>query len=194
MPSPDPSSPEMVMLLRAVPPPPLPTLLFDDECSVCRAIAAWVSRSAHERSGAPTLIVRGIGEDPEVLLALNPPVEIWAAYATVHVVMPDATVKLGGEAVAEVLRCLPGCRWFTGLFGLRVLGVQPGQRALDLAYLILADLRPVLGCESCGTVSRWVRPLMRMRRWLTRLLGHPQAPARPPHFTAPAPAGRFPGP
>ena len=192
--SPDLSAPDMAVLLRAVPARRLPILLFDDECSVCRAIAGWVSRSAHEPGGAPTLVLRGIGEDPEALLALQPPVEIWAAYATVHVVMPDATLKRGGAAVAEVLRCLPGCRWFAGIFGVRILGVQPAQRMLDLAYLILADLRPVLGCESCGSVSRWVRPLMWVRRQSTRLLGYPPAPAKPPHLTVPAAVGRFPGP
>jgi len=64
-------------------------------------------------------------------------------------------MKLAGEAVAEVLRNLPSTRWFTWTFGVNVFGVRPFQAILNLAYAILADVRPVFGCESCGTPSPW---------------------------------------
>jgi hypothetical protein len=52
-------------------------------------------------------VERPIGDDPEALLSLNPDLDIWGAYATIHLLMPDGSMKLGGEAVAEVLRNLP---------------------------------------------------------------------------------------
>ena len=167
-------------------PRPLPILLFDDECAVCRRIAAWVRRSAQSDNGEATLIVQGIGEDPEALRALHPDLDIWEAYATVHVVLPDGTLKRGGEAVAEVLRSVPRCSWFTWVFRVSLLGVRPAQRVLDLAYLILADARPLLGCESCGTPSPWVRPLMWIRKHVRHGRATDRPKASPPHFTSPA--------
>lgn len=37
----------------------------------------------------------------------NPDPDIWDAYATIHLLMPDGSMKLGGKAVAEVLRICP---------------------------------------------------------------------------------------
>ena len=98
-------------------------------------------------------MVRPIGQDPEELRALNPDLNIWDAYATIHLLMPDGSMKLGGEAVAEVLRNLPSTRWFSWTFGINVFGTRPFQAMLNVAYAILADVRPVFGCESCGTPS-----------------------------------------
>ena len=142
----------------------VPILLFDDECRVCRRLAAWVTRAALRGSNG-ALVVRPIGNDPDELRQLDPNLDIWEAYATIHVLMPDGSMKLGGEAIAQVLRSLPNTRWFSGLFGWRVLGIRPFQQLLNVAYLILADVRPLLGCESCGTKSAWVRSI----RWLMSL-------------------------
>ena len=89
-----------------------PILLFNDECAVCRHIGHWVQRSAQSKSGETSLIVQPIGDDPERLRLLNPDLDIWDAYETIHVLMPDGSMKLGGEAVAEVLRRLPNTKWF----------------------------------------------------------------------------------
>jgi|ERR1019366_4044743 predicted DCC family thiol-disulfide oxidoreductase YuxK len=86
---------------------PAPILLFNDECGVCRTIANWVKKQAQEGSGVTPIVVRPIGQDPEELRALNQGLNIWDAYATIHLLMPDGSMKLGGEAVAEVLRNLP---------------------------------------------------------------------------------------
>ena len=138
-----------------------PILLFDGECGVCRRIASWVQKSERGKSGGTSIIERPIGEDPEALRSLNPDLDIWDAYATIHLLMPDGTMKLGGEAVAEVLRHLPGTQWFTWTFAFSVFGFHPFQAVVNLAYTILADIRPLFGCESCGTPSRWIRPI----RW-----------------------------
>jgi len=131
--------------------PGKPILLFDGTCKVCRHLAHWVQKSAASQSGEPTLIVRPVGDDPKALQALAPGLDIWEAYKTVHVLLPDGSMKLGGEAIAEVLRRLPRIRWFAGIFALRLFGYRPAQALLDAAYIILDKVRPLLGCESCGT-------------------------------------------
>jgi predicted DCC family thiol-disulfide oxidoreductase YuxK len=159
-----------------------PILLFNDECGVCRRIASWVKKQAQAISGTKSIVVRPIGQDPEELQALNQGLNIWDAYATIHLLMPNGSMKLGGEAVAEVLRRLPSTRWFTGTFAISIFGVRPFQAILNLAYTILADVRPVFGCESCGTPSPWVRPIKWIVKSLASLFGKSHHPS--PHFTS----------
>jgi predicted DCC family thiol-disulfide oxidoreductase YuxK len=158
-------------------------LLFDDECGVCRRIARWVRKSAQSKSGATTIIVRPIGNDPELLRLLNPDLDIWDAYATIHVVMPDGSMKLGGEAVAEVFRNLPNTKWFAWTFAISVFRFRPFQTILNLAYAILADVRPLFGCESCGAPSWWVRPISWMIKSTKAICGASRHPSPAPHFT-----------
>jgi predicted DCC family thiol-disulfide oxidoreductase YuxK len=167
-----------------------PILLFDNECGVCRRIAGWVTKSAQLKTGKMSLVVRPIGDDPEALRLLNPALDIWQAYATIHVVMPDGSMKRGGEAVAEVLRELPNTSWLARSFAIRVFGFRPFQALLNVAYLILADVRPLFGCESCGTSSRWVRSIKWLMKWPTLVFGGAHQPSMTPHFTALAKAAR----
>ncbi len=129
-------------------------------------------------TGQSSVIVRPIGSDPEALRSLNPDLDIWTAYATIHLLMPDGSMKLGGEAIAEVLRNLRGARWFSWSFAIHIFGFRPFQVLLNLAYVILADVRPIFGCESCGTPSLWVKPLHWMFNW--RKIGSSPTP----HFTS----------
>ncbi len=168
-----------------------PILLYNDECGVCRGIGHWVERSArHEAGEARSVVVRPIGDDPQALQALHPGLDIWDAYATIHILMPDGSMKVGGEAVAEVLRRVPSTRWFAGLFAIRLLGFRPFQAVLNVAYAILSDVRPLFGCESCGRPSAWLRPFV----WLSKQTRAFFAPVRPrprglsPHFAPLAPA------
>lgn len=135
------------------------TLLFDGHCAVCRSIGRWVAVSAKDETGTSAIVARAIGDDPRALHALNPNLGIWGAYATIHVVMPDGSMKRGGEAVAEVLRSLPNTRWFAWFFSFELFGFRPFQNVLDFGYLMLSDIRPLLGCESCGTTNVVVRTL-----------------------------------
>lgn len=138
-----------------------PTLLYNDECAVCSKIVAWVKKSTPMNLGVPEMVVQPIGEDPRALKLIHPGLNIWDAYATIHLVMPDGKIKTGGEAVAEVLRKLPRTRWLAQSFSFRILGQRPFQRILNFAYTLLADVRPIFGCESCGTPKYWVKPLQR---------------------------------
>ncbi len=160
-----------------------PVLLYDGGCAVCRSIGQWVSASASAKDDRPTIIARPIGNDPAALRKLNPELDIWDAYAVVHVVMPDGSMKTGGEAVAEVLRRLPATRWATGCLGLRMSGVRPFQKTLDLAYNVLDDIRPLLGCESCGRSRPWVRNLEGAAAWVkSSFRGQPPASKPALHF------------
>ncbi len=150
---------------------------------MCRAIAAWVANGAHDASGNSTLAERPIGDDPAALQALHPGLGIWGAYDTIHLLMPDGSMKLGGEAVAEVFRRLPSTKWFAWSFGMSIAGFRPFQLILNLGYLLLSDVRPLLGCESCGTPNPWVRAIRRPIEAVQARFGAAPKPDRVPHFT-----------
>jgi predicted DCC family thiol-disulfide oxidoreductase YuxK len=160
-----------------------PILLYNDECGVCRHIASWVKRSGTMTSGVSTIITQPIGDDPEALLALHKGLDIWDAYETVHLLMPDGSMKVGGEACAEVFRRLPNTRWFAGWFSFRVFGLRPFQRILDLGYLVLSDVRPAFGCESCGTPSAWLRPMALITTHVRSLVAGRRVQASKPHLS-----------
>jgi predicted DCC family thiol-disulfide oxidoreductase YuxK len=160
-----------------------PILLYNDECAVCRSMARWVQKSAQSKTGDPTIAVLAIGEDPEALRRLSPQLNIWDAYATSHLLMPDGSMKLGGEAVAEVFRRSPGTAWLARSLSVNLLGYYPFQIGLNVAYQILADVRPIFGCESCGKPGIWVRPFAWVVKKVKALSGN-AGPAHPsPHFT-----------
>jgi predicted DCC family thiol-disulfide oxidoreductase YuxK len=170
-----------------------PILLFNDECAVCRRIGHWVQRSAQSSSGETSLIAQPIGDDPDALLTLHPDLDIWDAYETIHLLMPDGSMKLGGEAVAEVLRTLPKTKWFAGCFAIGIFGFQPFRMVLNLCYVILADVRPLFGCESCGTPS-WLRPIAWITKWAKGVFGEKRRASPTPHFTSLAARGTRPLP
>ena len=160
-----------------------PVLLFNDECGVCRHIAKWVQNAAENGPGEPSIIVQPIGEEPDALQRLSPGLSIWDAYATIHLLMPDGSLKLGGEAVAEVFRRLPKAQWFAWSFDFRILGFRPFQKLLDFGYAILAAVRPLFGCESCGTPTFWVRPFAWMVKTVKRILGRSRNAVPSPRLT-----------
>jgi hypothetical protein len=73
-------------------------------------------------------VVRRKQERTETGLELEAPdLDIWDAYANIHLLMPDGSMKLGGEAVAEVLRRLPRSKWLARSFGVSIFGFRPFQ-------------------------------------------------------------------
>jgi len=132
-------------------------------------------------------IERPIGDDPDALRELSPDLDIWAAYADVHLLMPDGSMKIGGEAVAEVLRRVPATQWLSRSFSLSVFGVRPFQMLLNLSYTILADVRPLFGCESCGMPSAWLRPFVWVIAKIGSIFGRHQKSVPSRHFSVRAP-------
>ena len=177
------------MAKQTTPIPLFPILLFNDECAVCRRIGHWVQRSAQSRAGETSIIIQPIGDDPDALLALHPDLNIWDAYETIHLLMPDGSMKLGGEAVAEVLRSLPN----TKCFAVRMFGFQPFQMMLNMSYALLSDVRPLFGCESCGTPS-WLQPIGWITKWAKGIFGEKRHLSPAPHFTSLAARGLRPLP
>ena len=161
-----------------------PILLYDGECGFCRRIAHWVEKSARNKSGETSIILMPVGNDPEALKRINPNLNIWEAYATNYLVMPDASMKTGGEAVAEVLRILPSTKWFAWCFALSIFGFRPFQIMLNFGYMILADIRPIFGCESCGKPSFWVKPIVSVGKWASSVFGQQIANAPTAKFTS----------
>jgi len=124
----------------------------------------WVQKSAKNKSGDTSLIVRPIGDDPAALRSLSPDLDIWDAYETIHLLMPDGSTKRGGEAVAQVLRTLGNTKWLAWTFGISILGFRPFQTMLNGAYAIL----PI------AWIAKWAKAVSRK----TRHLGVK------PHFTS----------
>ena len=91
-------------------------------------------------------------------------------------------MRVGGEAVAEVLRCLPRTRNLASLLNVSLMGVRPFQSTLNLAYLILDDIRPLFGCESCGRPKPWVRPIQHLSSWFESVTGTVRPSPGAPHF------------
>ena len=112
-----------------------------------------------------------VGDDSQALKLLNPGLNIWDAYATNYLIMPDGSMKTGGEAVAEVLRILPNTKWFAWCFALSIFCFRPFPMLLNWAYAIFDDIRPIFGCESCGTPSIWVRPFASLTKWMSSIFG-----------------------
>jgi predicted DCC family thiol-disulfide oxidoreductase YuxK len=183
----------MTERLAPVPNQTRPILLYNDECGVCRRIARWVKKSAHSgATGVDVIAEQPIGDDPEALRSLNPNLDIWDAYATIHLLMPDGSMKLGGEAVAEVFRDLPRTRWFAWTFAVSVFGLRPFQTILNVAYALLADVRPLFGCESCGTPNSWVKAIRWTIKWVRAFVGRGRHPSTTAHFSMLSPAAHRP--
>ena len=160
----------------------VPLLLYDGGCATCVRIASWVQRSASTKTGEPTIIARPVGNDPQELRRLNRALDIWDTYAVSHVIMPDGSMKLGGEAVAEVFRCLSVTKWMASCFDITIFGIRPFQKVLNLGYHVLDDIRPILGCESCGRSKPWARPIESLTKWAKGFGGKAVKPGAPLHF------------
>jgi predicted DCC family thiol-disulfide oxidoreductase YuxK len=191
-------SPSADVYVAPIPKPAAPTeagkpiLLYNDECAVCRRVAAWVQREEDKEPGSTKLVLHAIGDDPDAVAALNPNLNIWDAYSAVHVLMPDGTMRVGGEAVAEVLKRLPDTAWFAGLFDVTVFGHRPFQAMLNLAYTVLDKIRPAFGCESCGEgPPKWAMPIAWAVRGWKALFGSKTAPNPEPRKQI-APAATIP--
>jgi len=122
----------------------------------CRAIEPMLQQVVELAAGEETI---------------NPGLDIWDACAVNHVIMPDGSMKLGGEAVAEVFRRVPATRWSTRRLDLVVFGGRLFQALLTW---------PTGRSTTCG--DTWRRPVCRVRRD-AQFIG--SRPARPGHARQP---------
>jgi predicted DCC family thiol-disulfide oxidoreductase YuxK len=100
--------------------PERPTLIYDGECGMCRALTARLA--AWDREHRIALVpfqdeaaVEGFG------------IALPALAAAMHLVLPDGRVFAGADAVPEILRLVPAPRrWLRA--GFWVPGVRPLAR------------------------------------------------------------------
>jgi hypothetical protein len=104
--------------------------------------------------------------------------------ATIHVLIPDGSMKVGGEVVAEVLGDLRNTKWFAWIFAISIFGFRPFQLVLNVTYVILADVRPICGCESRGKPSFWVRPVAPTIKWAKSIFGENRGPSVAAYFSS----------
>ena len=124
--------------------PERPTLIYDGECGMCRALVARLA--VWDREHRIALVPF---QDEGVVTRLG--IGLPALAAAMHLVLPDGRVSAGADAVPELLRLLPGAkRWLRLVFALP--GVRPLARRV---YRWVAERRrcPVRGRPGPGAPS-----------------------------------------
>jgi predicted DCC family thiol-disulfide oxidoreductase YuxK len=116
------------------------TLIYDGECSMCRASALWIMRRALSRGALEILPCRS-----GVRRERFPQVSEEACLAAMQLVLPDGRVLSGADAVPELLPRIRGWGWVAGLFALP--GVRPMARRV---YAWIARNRMRISCTLPG--------------------------------------------
>jgi len=121
---------------------PPAVLIYDGECSMCRASALWLMRRA----------LAGGARDLEILPCRSPVrrerypfIADETCVAAMQLVLPDGRVLAGADAAPEILRRIPRWRWIASFFAL------PGARAFARrVYAWIARNRMRLSCGRGG--------------------------------------------
>jgi predicted DCC family thiol-disulfide oxidoreductase YuxK len=110
-------------------------MLFDGDCSICSATAAWLA-SRVPPSALEVLALQEVASDPRIaaLVADRP------LTATLHVVRPDDTVLTGARAVLAAGRLVPRWRVLARAFDHRF-----GHALLEPLYRFVAVHRRGIG-------------------------------------------------
>ena len=90
-------------------------LIYDGECSMCRASALWLLRRA-EAGGACDLEILPCRSP--VRRQRFPSIADEACMQAMQLVLPDGHVLVGADAVPEILLRIPRWRWVATLFDL----------------------------------------------------------------------------
>jgi predicted DCC family thiol-disulfide oxidoreductase YuxK len=113
-------------------------LIYDGECSMCRASALWLLRRA-EAGGA---------RDIEILPCRSPvrrqrfpSIADETCMEAMQLVLPDGRVLSGADAAPEILRRIPRWSWIATLF--EFPGARPFARRV---YRWIADNRMRISC------------------------------------------------
>ena len=117
---------------------PKAVLIYDGECSMCRASALWLLRRA-EAGGA---------RDLEILPCLSPvrrqrfpSMTDEACMQAMQLVLPDGRVLAGADAAPEILRRIPRWSWVAAFLDLP--RVRPFARRV---YAWIAKNRMKISC------------------------------------------------
>ena len=121
-------------------------LVYDGDCSMCRASAFWLLRRA----------MAGGARDLELLpcrsparRARYPQISDEACLTAMQLVLPDGRVLAGADAVPDILRRIPRWRWLAHFFALP--GIRPLARRV---YAWIARNRMRLSCAVGGRPSK----------------------------------------
>lgn len=114
----------------AAPGASLRAIVYDGGCSFCRARVAWI------QSKAPAGTFVYISRSEPDLLARFPQLASHELAAGLRLVLPDGTVRVGADAVADIAALLPRYRWLTKL--LLIPGARWVMRGL---YACIAAIR-----------------------------------------------------
>ena len=114
-------------------------LIYDGDCSMCRASALWLMRRA----------LAGRAHELEILPCRSPvrrerfpAIVDETCMRAMQLVLPDGRVLAGADAAPEILRRIPRWRWIATLFSL------PGARPLARrVYGWIAGNRMRLSCR-----------------------------------------------
>ena len=116
------------------------TLIYDGECSMCRASALWIMRRALS-SGTLEILPCASA----VRRTRFPQVTEAACLTAMQLVLPDGRVLAGADAVPELLRRIRGWGWVAAVFALP--GVRPVARRV---YAWVARNRMRISCGVGG--------------------------------------------
>ena len=111
-------------------------LVYDGDCSMCRASALWLMRLALEGGALEILPCRS-----PVRRERYPFIADETCMAAMQLVLPDGRVLAGADAAPEILRRIPCWRWLAVLFALP--GARPFSRR---AYAWIARHRMRISC------------------------------------------------
>lgn len=112
-------------------------LIYDGECSMCRASALWLMRRALTGGQLEILPCRSPARR-----ARFPQIDEAQCLTAMQLVLPDGRVLSGADAVPEILARIPRWRWLGRLFEL------PGARPLSRrVYAWIARNRMRLSCR-----------------------------------------------
>lgn len=87
------------------------TVFYDGSCGLCQATVAWALARDHDRALAPLPY-----QSPEAQVRLGPERARKAA-EELHVWSEADGVRVGADAIAAMLKRLPGWRWAGALLG-----------------------------------------------------------------------------
>ena len=116
------------------------TLIYDAECSMCRASALWLMRRALSGGALEILPCRS-----SVRRKRFPQVAEEACLTAMQLVLSDGRILSGADAVPELLRRIRGWGWVAGVFALP--GIRPVARRL---YAWIARNRMRISCAVGG--------------------------------------------